>query len=150
MTDHDDLWLYNVTGRNWNRFSLYEVYPKIESAVRGGVKCPRNYTWFFKGKKVWAYDNYNLVNGYPKLVKDPLFPSNPWTAVNKDGKIYVLKGSFAYEFDTIKLAVVGNHPGYLKKVFPGLPDWVESAVKYNEQHYMFKDKWYLDNISNKL
>ena len=36
LVDHDDLWLYNLTGRNWNRFSLYDVYPTIESAVRGG------------------------------------------------------------------------------------------------------------------
>lgn len=49
LIDHDDLWLYNLTGRNWNRFTLYEAFPKIESAVRGGVKCSKNYTWFFKG-----------------------------------------------------------------------------------------------------
>lgn len=99
--------------------------------------------FFLKGKKVWAYNNYDLLSGFPKMITDPMFPSNPWTAVNKNGRVYVLKGSFAYEFNTITLSVVGNHPDYVKKVFPGLPDWVESAVKYNDQHYMFKDKWYL-------
>ncbi len=59
----------------------------------------------------------------------------------KSNFLFKSKGSFAYEFNTITLTVVDSLPGFIKKVFPGLPDWIETSIKYNEQHYMFKDKW---------
>ena len=41
--------------------------------------------------KVWAYKDYNLLPGYPKIVYDTLYPFNPFAAVNKDGDVYLLK-----------------------------------------------------------
>lgn len=113
LVNDDELWYYDLALRNWKKHRIYDIYPKLEPGVRGGVKCSRNLTWFFKGiatkrynheilvkfhqitigRNVWAYKDYELQSGFPKYIYSPLYRSNPWSAINKNGKIYLLRVS---------------------------------------------------------
>ncbi len=53
-----------------------------------------------------------------------MYPKNPYTAVNKNGTVYLLKGNLAYEFDTVKMKI-NDYPEYVYDIFPGLPLWIE-------------------------
>jgi len=135
----DHLWNYDVLNDVWTRKPFYTTYPSIEANVRGGVRCNRNYTWFFKGKRTWAYNGYKLLDGFPKIIRDPLYPNNPYTAVHKNGKIYLLKDNLAYEFDPVTLDA-SDEPEYVQKVFPDLPRGIQASVSFKNQQFMFKNR----------
>lgn len=136
IVDHDELWEYK--SRVWKSYDLLKKYPGIESGVRGGVKCKKGLTWFFKDRRVWAFKGYILMPSYPKRISDRLFPSNPYTATLIGGKMYILKGSFAYNFNTETLKTDGRFPKHVSNIFIGLPAWIENSVEYKNEHYMFK------------
>lgn len=116
MTDNTNLFEYNHIKNAWIKKDIFHLYKNLTRGVRGGINCYKNLTWFFKGFKmkiwkfillkylknygslkgrtVWAYKEYNLVSGFPKRINDPLYPINPYTAVKKDGKFYLVKVQF--------------------------------------------------------
>lgn len=138
IVNHDELWKYKIRSNKWSHHDLLRVYKGIESGVRGGVKCKKGLTWFFKDRRAWVYKGYKLQSGYPKRITDPLYPSNPYTAALVRGQMYILKGSFAYKFNTEKLSTDLRFPTRVSKVFRGIPKWIEASLKYKNEHYMFK------------
>jgi hypothetical protein len=40
---------------------------------------------------IWAYNGYNLLPGFPKMVLEKLYPFNPDAAAFKNSKYYVFK-----------------------------------------------------------
>ena len=43
------------------------------------------------GFYVWSYQGSKLRQGFPKLMLSPLYPRSPSAAINKNGKIYLMK-----------------------------------------------------------
>ena len=70
--------------------NLNEVFPEIQKGVRG-ASSDDGLLWFFKGKTVWAYSNFELINGFPKNIKDSKYPSEPESAINIGGKFYLIR-----------------------------------------------------------
>lgn len=52
--------------------------------------------------------------------------------------MYILKGSFAYKFNTETLSTDLKFPSRVSKVFSGIPKWVEASLDYKKGHFMFK------------
>ena len=49
LIDGSTLWAYDETKGGWRNNGLIKNrYQKLENDVRGGVKCKRGYSWFFK------------------------------------------------------------------------------------------------------
>jgi hypothetical protein len=49
LLDGRTLWRYDEANHGWkNTGNIEYTYPRLESDVRGGVKCKKGYTWFFK------------------------------------------------------------------------------------------------------
>ncbi len=163
IVDSDELWEYNIPRKTWIKHELIKKYPGIINGVRGGVKY-EGLTWFFKGRFVWAFKGFNLEPSYPKKVTDLLFPSNSYAATVINGEMHILrvnriyyilkiiltkksfkkltiikKGSFAYKFNTKKFKTDGLFPTNVRKLFEDLPVWIEAAIEYNSEQYMFKD-----------
>jgi len=88
---NEDLWSYDRKSKKWERMNLQEVFPGIKTGVRGGTLSNDGYLWFFKEKTVWAYLDYELVDGFPKAIKDSKYPSEPESAINVGGKFYLIK-----------------------------------------------------------
>lgn len=135
------LWRYEIEKHKWDTIPLYSTYQDMIASFRGGFTF-NNMTWFIKGKRVFAYNHQKmLLHGYPRYIKDPLFPNNAYTAVNKNGDIYVLKGSFAYNLNLETLRLSEPYPDNLVEVFPGIPWWIESSLDADDYIYFFKDNW---------
>jgi hypothetical protein len=49
VIDNDDLWGFSIKTQSWERLILYSQLPQIETNVKGGSLCSRNFLWFFKG-----------------------------------------------------------------------------------------------------
>lgn len=43
------------------------------------------------GNKIWAYDRFKLIPGFPKKSNDPRYPINPHTAIYKNKTFYLVK-----------------------------------------------------------
>ena len=119
---------------------------------------------FLKDKKIWAYKDYKLLNGFPKRLFDPLFPKSPDTMATRNGKHYLLKGSFLFEFDLNNLKIVDDLIMSVQSIFPGLPFNVDASIldhhfsslnnnssnsAVQTTQYFFKEKWYFKNPEQK-
>ena len=65
-----------------------------------------------------------MLPGYPKSVLDILYPFNPYTAVNINGTVYLLKGYLVYKFITDTLRIDG-YPRKINEIFPNIGYWIE-------------------------
>lgn len=137
------LWRYEIKKHKWDTIPLYSTYHDMFASYRGGFIF-NNVTWFFKGRQLFAYNNRNLLlHGYPRYIRDPLYPNNAYTGVNKNGHIYILKGSFAFNLKLETLRLSETYPDNLIDIFPGIPWWIESALNDDKYIYFFKNNWYL-------
>ncbi|CAF0826340.1 unnamed protein product [Brachionus calyciflorus] len=135
------LWRYELSKHKWDTIRLYETYQDILPSFRGGFRY-KNLTWFIKSKTIWAYNQHRtLQSGYPKQIRDPLFPDNVYTGVNLDNDVYFLKGSFAYHLNLKTLRMEEPYPHFMNEILPGIPWWIETSLKYNNSIHFFKDNW---------
>jgi hypothetical protein len=51
LVNERSLWEFDVKKRVWAKKDFYKTYPNLQAGVRGGYRCKKNYTWFFKCKK---------------------------------------------------------------------------------------------------
>lgn len=137
-----NLWRYDKKNDMWATDKLQTLFKDLPEDVSGGVQCRRGFNWFFRGHSVWSYQGNMLRSGFPRVNFNPLHPKSPSTAVNKNGKVYLLKvfrlhsvltalsiifffkRDQAFELDTDTLAIVGN-PTKITYLFPGLPAYIE-------------------------
>ena len=52
LLDYDDLWEYDMIAKTWTsgeNGKFRRLFPNLVNGVRGGVRCDKNLTWFFKG-----------------------------------------------------------------------------------------------------
>ncbi len=73
-----------------------------------------------------------------QYISDPLYPQNPYTAVNKNGTVYLLKGNMAYKFDTSRLKII-DYPDNVHEIFPGIPNWIEVNRFFTYAAFMGKN-----------
>jgi len=52
----------------------------------------------FEGRRVWAYQRYNLMSGYPKKILDPYFPKHFKAVINLNGKLHFIRVIFTEKF----------------------------------------------------
>lgn len=94
LIDNFDLWEYEQKTKQWTKHHLNTIYPSLEKGVRGGVQCANNYTWFFKGQTIWAFNGYKQLPGFPiSMDHNRVFPKFIYTAVNKKGEFYIMRVS---------------------------------------------------------
>lgn len=91
IVNYNQLWSYDLRKRSWFEKNLYKELPQIEAGVRCGVVTDDLFTWFFKGRVVWIYYKNVLLPGFPRIIYDPLFPNNPYTAFYANNTIFLLK-----------------------------------------------------------
>ena len=94
-------------------------------------------TYFFRGSKVYLYDDKNLkvAEGYPKEIKTVFkgVPSNIDAAFTwgKDGKTYFFKGPLYYKYNDKKKKVESGYPKKTKDRWFGMPTIIDAIFTLN-------------------
>ena len=94
-------------------------------------------TYFFRGSKVYLYDDKNLkvAEGYPKEIKTVFkgVPSNIDAAFTwgKDGKTYFFKGPLYYKYNDKKKTVEKGYPKKTKDRWFGMPTIIDAIFTLN-------------------
>ena len=140
LDESSNLWEFNLKKLNWERKDFFRWFPEIVEDARGGARCNQRLTWFFKGRQLWVYSNYTLLSGFPYRIPESIFPTNLYTTLWKDNKLYGLKGLFMYEFIMEDLQGARKNPEKISSVFPGLPSVIQAAINYQGDYYFFKDE----------
>ena len=74
LLDGVTVWLYNERQNAWkNTGPIYYLYRELEPDVRGGVKCNKGYTWFFKSKIFYFYYLSKSIKLYFQIIVFGLF-----------------------------------------------------------------------------
>lgn len=96
----------------------------------------------FKDRRVWAFNGYDLVRGYPKSISSFGLPEN----VKKidaalydvdSGKTLFFVGSQYYSYDEAKKSMDAGFPKRLDQTFSGLTGKVTAAFQYRGFTYIY-------------
>jgi hypothetical protein len=140
LDENYKLWEYEVKRERWESRDLFKLYPNLTEGVRGGSRSDQRLTWFFKGRHVWVYHDYTLLSGFPYRVPESVFPTHVYTSLWKDNKLYGMKDSFLYEFNTSELQGEEKNPEIINFALPGVPGLVQSTFVDKDSYYFFKDE----------
>ena len=110
----------------------------------------------FQGDKYYRFDDYTgRVDGSPQLIRFGWrgVPDNIDAAFSLNRTVsYFFKGSLCYKYDGPTDRVLAGYPKPISHCFPGLPDNLDSAVRYyyDDRVYFFKGLYYylLNSNSN--
>jgi hypothetical protein len=62
LLDGRILWRYDEANHGWKNTGNIDItYPRLELEVRGGVKCKKGYTWFFKSNGLHVIISFPIV-----------------------------------------------------------------------------------------
>ena len=123
--------------------NVEENYPKSINQKWGKVSKLENFntvftygynnkTYFFKGSKVYIYDDKKskITKDSPKNIKDvfPGIPNNISAAFTwgKDGKTYFFKGPFYYKYDDKNKKVARGYPKKTALRWPNMPPLIDA------------------------
>ncbi|KAM4620057.1 collagenase 3a [Polymixia lowei] len=98
--------------------------------------------YLFKGRKVWAFSGYNLVQGYPKTLSSFGLPRS----VKKvDAALYdqetrktlFIANNYYYSYDEARKTMDRGFPKTVDQVFPGMGNKVTAAFQYRRFTYVY-------------
>nr|WMC20660.1 matrix metalloproteinase 18 [Paralichthys olivaceus] len=97
---------------------------------------------FFKGRQVWAFSGYNLVQGYPKSISSFGLPK---TMEKVDAALYnkhtrkalFFVGREYYSYDDAKQTMDQGFPKRVDEIFSGLTSKVTAAFQYEGFGYIY-------------
>ena len=46
----ETLWKFDIIAKHWRKEHINKYYPDLPDDFKGGVRCDKNITWFFRGK----------------------------------------------------------------------------------------------------
>ncbi|XP_028619154.1 interstitial collagenase A-like [Grammomys surdaster] len=98
---------------------------------------------FFKGSKVWAVQEKNVLEGFPKDIHSFFgFPSNVThidAAVSEEetGKTYFFVDHMYWRYDENTRSMDPGYPRLIAEDFPGINDKVDDVFQKEDNFYFF-------------
>ncbi|XP_076822278.1 matrix metalloproteinase-19-like isoform X2 [Clavelina lepadiformis] len=158
--NHDSNAMYALKGRYYWKIKdtgVADGYPrkigKFWEKLPGNIQAAvysktTKRTYFFKGSRVWRYDNNRrLERGFPRKVSDLGIPKNLDAAMQwgSDGMMYVFKGDRFYQFSEYSSydGSVKSPAKKISKFWEGIPLAPDGAIQWkNGKTYFFKGNSY--------
>ncbi|XP_070700185.1 collagenase 3-like [Pempheris klunzingeri] len=96
----------------------------------------------FKNRRVWAFNGYDLVHGYPKSISSFGLPKS---VTKIDAALYDVEsrktlffvGSYYYSYDEAKKTMDEGFPQPVDQILPGLTSKVTAAFQYRGFTYIY-------------
>ncbi|XP_034972188.1 collagenase 3 [Zootoca vivipara] len=122
---------------------IKSFWPEIPSKIDAAYEHPTNdQVLLFRGKKVWALNAYDIVEGYPKKIYELGFPRSvkgvdAAVHIKDTGKTLFFAGEKYWSYDEQNQVMEKGYPRYLEEDFPGIGHRVDAAYEKNGYIYFF-------------
>nr|XP_022315336.1 matrix metalloproteinase-19-like [Crassostrea virginica] len=154
----------NITFRvssHGNELATPAWTPRLYPALPGNIEAASFYKktqaqYFFKGDKVWKYNNRKLVSGYPKTVQMHKLLEEPRASLTlttwHSSRILIFGNRTFWEWSPWRDDTTNSSPRLISQHWMGLPDNLDSAVQWEDQYvYFFKgSKYYKVHPSRRM
>ncbi|NXL94728.1 MMP13 Collagenase, partial [Alectura lathami] len=116
-----------------------ELPNKIDAAYENPIK---DLVFMFKGKKVWAINGYDIVEGFPKKIYEIGFPEemkriDAAVHIEGTGKTLFFTGNRYWSYDEENEIVETGYPRLIEEEFTGIGDRVDAVYQRSDYLYFF-------------
>ncbi|XP_040196160.1 collagenase 3-like [Rana temporaria] len=122
---------------------IKSFWPELPSKIDAAYENPqKDLVYIFRGKKVWAINGYDIVNGYPKKLHELGLPKTLKSidaAVHNDasGKTLFFTGNKYWSYDEESMTWDKGYPRPIADDFMGIGEKVDAAYRKNGYIYFF-------------
>ncbi|XP_068122969.1 collagenase 3-like [Hyperolius riggenbachi] len=120
---------------------IKSFWPELPNKIDAAYEYPqKDLVHIFKGKKVWAINGYDIVEGYPKKLHELGLPKNLKgidAAVYNDatGKTLFFTGEKYWSYDEERMMPEKGYPRTIADDFLGIGEKVDAAYRRNGYIY---------------
>uniref|UniRef100_A0A8C2LLQ2 Collagenase 3 n=1 Tax=Cricetulus griseus TaxID=10029 RepID=A0A8C2LLQ2_CRIGR len=124
-------------------FLTKSFWPELPNHVDAAYEHPSHDLMFiFRGRKFWALNGYDILEGYPKKISDLGFPKEVKrisAAVHLEdmGKTLFFSGNQVWRYDDANQTMDKDYPRFIEEEFPGIGDKVDAVYEKNGYIYFF-------------
>ncbi|KFV87415.1 Collagenase 3 [Struthio camelus australis] len=122
---------------------LKSFWPELPNKIDAAYENPiKDLVFMFKGKKVWAMNGYDIIEGFPKKVYEMGFPKemkriDAAVHIKDTGKTLFFTGNKYWSYDEEKEVMETGYPRLIEEEFPGIGDRVDAVYQRNGYFYFF-------------
>ncbi|XP_005998657.1 collagenase 3-like [Latimeria chalumnae] len=122
---------------------IKSFWPEIPNRIDAAYEySEKDRVFLFKGKKFWALNGYDTVEGYPKYIYKLGFPKTLKkidAAVHntETGKTLFFAGDEYWSYDETNAAMDEGYPKLIEDEFPGIGNKVDAVYRQNGYFYFF-------------
>ncbi|XP_052045708.1 collagenase 3 [Apodemus sylvaticus] len=124
-------------------FLTKSFWPELPNHVDAAYEHPsRDLMFIFRGRKFWALNGYDILEGYPRKISDLGFPKDvkrlsAAVHLENTGKTLFFSGNHVWSYDDANQTMDKNYPHLIEEEFPGIGDKVDAVYEKNGYLYFF-------------
>ncbi|XP_029458283.1 collagenase 3-like [Rhinatrema bivittatum] len=122
---------------------IKSFWPELPNRIDAAYEYPgRDRIFIFRGRKFWALNGYDILEGYPRKIYELGFPKSLRTIdaavhITDTGKTLFFSESTYWSFDEETQTLDKGYPKLIEDEFSGIGDKVDAAYQRNGYIYFF-------------
>ena len=98
--------------------------------------------FIFRGRKFWALNGYDILEGYPRKISDLGFPKevkrlSAAVHFENTGKTLFFSENHVWSYDDVNQTMDKDYPRLIEEEFPGIGNKVDAVYEKNGYIYFF-------------
>ncbi|KAI5266492.1 Collagenase 3 [Manis pentadactyla] len=124
-------------------FLTKSFWPELPNHVDAAYEHPsHDLIFIFRGRKFWALNGYDILEGYPKKISELGFPKevkklSAAVHFESTGKTLFFSGNQVWSYDDTNHIMNKDYPRLIEEDFPGIGDKVDAVYEKNGYIYFF-------------
>ncbi|KAG8430423.1 hypothetical protein GDO86_020638 [Hymenochirus boettgeri] len=150
------LWRKHPQSSEAELLFIQSFWPSLPNDISAAYENPLNEEiLIFKGSQVWAFDGFDVVDGFPKNIYRLGFPRtvkqiDAAVHVEPQGKTYFFTADKYWSYDEDNKAMDKGFPRLIRNDFPGISGKINAVVYYRGKLYFFSGRSQFEyNINSK-
>ncbi|XP_014715508.1 collagenase 3 [Equus asinus] len=124
-------------------FLTKSFWPELPNRIDAAYEHPsKDLIFIFRGRKFWALNGYDILEGYPQKISELGFPKDVKkisAAVHFEdtAKTLFFSGNQVWRYDDTNRMMDKDYPRLIEEDFPGIGDKVDAVYEKNGYIYFF-------------
>ncbi|CAM5073248.1 unnamed protein product [Natator depressus] len=120
---------------------IKSFWPELPNKIDAAYENPmKDHVFIFRGRKFWALNGYDIVEGYPKKIYELGFPREMKTIdgavhIKDTGKTLFFTGNKYWSYDEENQVMEKGYPKLIEEEFPGIGNRVDAVYQKNGYIY---------------